>query len=85
MAAGLDVGCRSLEVVVPFPWCQFLRGLPALPLHAAFCGRTKQSKGLMRQIAIARPATSDIWNNAVIGWPRKNGVVEVMNESMGQA
>jgi len=39
----------------------------------------------MRQIAIARPATSDIWNNAVIGWPRKNGVVEVMNESMGQA
>ena len=28
----------------------------------------------MRQIAIARPATSDNWNNAVIGWPRKNGV-----------
>ena len=28
----------------------------------------------MRQIAIARPATSDNWNNAVIGWSSKNGV-----------
>ena len=43
VAVGLDVGCRSLEVVVPFPWFPFLRGLPALP---SYCSVLRQDEAI---------------------------------------
>jgi len=67
VAAGLVIGFWSFLVV------RFCEDCQQCLCIAAFCGRTKQSKILMRQIAIAS-TSHDIWNNAVIGWPRKNGV-----------